>query len=70
MENIIVILLVGLAVAYIGRVYYKKYKKSNQCSCGCNTCPTDANSCEFPDEREKYLRDPNEKLENQQTDSS
>ncbi len=70
MENIIVILLVGLAAAYIGRVYYKKYKKSNQCSCGCSDCLADATSCEFPDEREKYSLDPNKQLENKQSDSS
>jgi hypothetical protein len=39
----------------LGRGYYKKYQKGNQCSCGCTCCPTDNSSCEFPEEREKQL---------------
>lgn len=70
MENIIVILIVGLAATYIGRLYYKKYKKSNPGSCGCSACPTDATSCGFADERETYSRHQNNQLENQQSDSS
>ena len=48
MENIIVIIIVGLAAFYLGRSYYKKYKKKDKCSCGCTSCPTDASSCDLP----------------------
>ena len=57
MENIAVILIVAVAAGLLGRSYYKKYKKGNQCSGGCDGCSTDTSSCEFPDEREELLRD-------------
>ena len=55
MENLVVIIIVGVAAGLLGRHYYKKYKKSNQCGCGCTACPTDTPSCEFPEERENQL---------------
>jgi len=57
MENIIVIIIVGLAAAYIGRSYYKKYKKGNQCSGGCAACPADTSSCDLPEESGKQIGD-------------
>ena len=57
METLIVIIIVGVAAGLLGRSYYKKYKKGNQCSGGCGGCSTDTSSCEFPDEREEQLRD-------------
>jgi len=53
MENLLVILIVGLAAFFIGRSYYRKYTKKDQCSCGCTACPTDASSCELPEANEK-----------------
>jgi uncharacterized protein (UPF0333 family) len=61
MENIIVVIIVVLAAVYIGRSYYKKYKKGNQCSCGCAACPADTSSCDFPEERSKQISDLQEK---------
>ena len=55
MENVIVILIVALAAGLLGRGYYKKYKRRNQCGCGCTSCQVDVASCEFPDERDKQL---------------
>ena len=52
MENLIVIIIVGVAAGLLGRSYYKKFKKGNQCSCGCTSCSTDTSSCEFPEERD------------------
>jgi hypothetical protein len=63
MENIIVLIIVGLAVGLLGRSYYKKYKKGNQGSCGCSSCPTDAACCEFPGEREKQLSESRKSME-------
>jgi len=57
MENLIVIIIVGVAAGLLGRSYYKKYKKGNQCGCGCTDCATDTSSCEFPEEREKQIAD-------------
>jgi hypothetical protein len=54
-ENIVVIIIVGIAVAFLGRSYYKKYKKGNQGSCGCTSCPADASCCELPERREKHI---------------
>jgi len=56
MENLIVIIIVAIAAGLLGRHYYKKYKKGNQCSCGCTSCATDASACEFPEERDAQLR--------------
>jgi hypothetical protein len=53
MENILVILIVGLAAFFIGRSYYKKYKKSDQCSCGCSSCPADTAACDLPEADKK-----------------
>lgn len=53
MENIIVILIVGVAAGFIGRNFYRKFKKKNRCDCGCSACPADVSSCEFPEERER-----------------
>jgi hypothetical protein len=57
MENLIVIIIVALAAGLLGRSYYKKYKKDNQCSGGCCSCSTDTSSCEFPEERDTQLID-------------
>jgi len=48
MENIIVIIIVGLAAFFLGRSYYRKYKKKDACGCGCAACPTDASACDLP----------------------
>ena len=55
MENIAVILIVAVAAGLLGRSYYKKYKKGNQCGGGCSSCSTDTSACEFPDERDKQI---------------
>ena len=55
MENLIVIIIVAIAAGLLGRHYYTKYKKGNQCSCGCTSCETNASACEFPEEREKQV---------------
>lgn len=64
MENLIVIIIVGVAAGLLGRNYYKKYKKGNQCSCECTSCPTDTASCEFPEEGDKQLREIRKTMEN------
>ena len=64
MENLIVIIIVGVAAGLLGRSYYKKYKKGNQGSCGCSSCPSDAACCEFPDERQKQIGDIRKTIQN------
>jgi len=64
MENLIVIIIVAVAAGLLGRHYYKKYKKGNQCRGGCSSCSTDTSSCEFPDERDAQLADIRETMEN------
>jgi hypothetical protein len=64
MENIAVILIVAVAAGLLGRSYYKKYKKGNQCSGGCSSCSTDTSSCEFPEERDTQLNDIRKTMEN------
>jgi hypothetical protein len=54
METIIVIIIVALAAAFLGRSYYKKYKSGrNQGSCGCTSCPADASCCELQERRDQ-----------------
>ncbi|MBW2438934.1 MAG: FeoB-associated Cys-rich membrane protein [Deltaproteobacteria bacterium] len=48
MENILVVIIVGLAAFFLGRSYYRKYKKKDACGCGCTACPTDASACDLP----------------------
>jgi len=50
MENIIVIIIVALAAAFLGRSYYKKYKKGNQGGCGCKSCPSGSSCCQLPED--------------------
>jgi hypothetical protein len=64
MENLIVIIIVGVAAGMLGRSYYKKYKKSNQGSCGCSSCPTDAACCEFPEQKDKQTIEIRKTMEN------
>jgi hypothetical protein len=48
MEIFIIIVIVGLATAYIIKTYYNKYKtaKTGGSSCGCSSCDTRAACCE------------------------
>lgn len=57
MENIIVIIIVAVAAGLLGRSYYKKYKKGNQCGCGCTDCAADISTCEFPEAKEEQIRE-------------
>jgi hypothetical protein len=57
MENLIVIIIVGIAAGLLGRSYYKKYKRGNQCSGGCCSCSSDASSGAIPEEGDTQLRD-------------
>lgn len=58
LENIIVILIVAVAAAFIGRNFYQKFNKKNKsCSCECSSCPTDVSSCELPEVKEQILKD-------------
>jgi hypothetical protein len=63
-ENIVVIVIVGMAAAFLGRSYYKKYKKGKQSSCGCSSCPVDASACDHPEERQKHINEINKPAEN------
>ncbi|UCH21475.1 MAG: FeoB-associated Cys-rich membrane protein [Deltaproteobacteria bacterium] len=47
MENIIVILIVGVAVLYLIRIFYKTTKKGDGCGCGCSSCDT-VDDCDEP----------------------
>ena len=64
METLIVIIIVGVAAGLLGRSYYKKYKKGNQCSGGCSSCSADTSSCEIPEERDAQLTDIRKTMEN------
>lgn len=50
-ETILVFLIVAVAAAYIGRVYYRKFKAAqkaeNPCSCSgsCEGCQVDSADC-------------------------
>jgi hypothetical protein len=70
MENILVVLIVGLAAGLLGRGYYKKYKSGNPCRCGCTSCPVDDASCEFPEERQKQINAMLNRMESYPADSS
>ena len=54
MGNILVILILVLAVAYIGRAFYRGSKKQAACGCGCSACGDDPSCSE---QTEKKLLD-------------
>ena len=41
MYNLLVILIVVVAIAYIIRTFYKRLKKKEVGCCGCSSCDTD-----------------------------
>jgi len=45
MDNLLVILIVIVAIAYIIKTFFKKLKQEDSC-CGCSSCNTDSTSCE------------------------
>jgi hypothetical protein len=49
METILVIIVVGLASAYLVRKFYRSLQKTEetQCGCGCTSCPSEQ-KCEEP----------------------
>ena len=52
MEDLLVILIVVLAGAYIARTYYRKWKKKKACGCVCSGCES-LNECGVPPKKEK-----------------
>ncbi|MBU2497607.1 MAG: FeoB-associated Cys-rich membrane protein [Proteobacteria bacterium] len=47
MDNVFVILILVLAVAYIARTFYRKSKRQASCGSGCCGCDDDS-SCDVP----------------------
>ena len=49
MQTVIIAIVVGLAVFFIARNYYRKYKAvetSESCGCACDSCGKDRGDCE------------------------
>ncbi|MDP7355213.1 MAG: FeoB-associated Cys-rich membrane protein [Desulfobacterales bacterium] len=46
MDNLMVTLIVSLAVAYIFKTFYKKFKKRSEMNCGCSGCDVGSETCE------------------------
>lgn len=46
MYNLLVILIVIVAIAYLIRFFYKRLKNQGDCCCGCSSCNTDSTYCE------------------------
>ena len=57
MENIIVLLIVGLAVLYMIRIFYKTAKKEDGCGCGCSSCETSADCSDAEENQVSNLPD-------------
>jgi hypothetical protein len=57
METLIVFLIVAVAAAYVGRIFYRGFKQKNSCGCAC-TCCTLSDSCMEPAEAEKDQASP------------
>ena len=47
MENLLVIIIVALAGAYIVRTFYRRWKGEEDCGCGCSSCDIEA-TCDDP----------------------
>lgn len=46
MYNLLAILIVVVAIAYIIRTFYKRLKKQDPGCCGCSSCNTDSTYCD------------------------
>jgi len=57
MEGVIIFIVVGGAVFYIGRSYYRKFKtaESGSCCSGCSTCSKGAACTENDNEQGQIL---------------
>jgi hypothetical protein len=53
MENLIVILIVVLAGAYIIRTFYRRWNRKEADVCGCSSCDMNTTCSEL--EKEKYV---------------
>jgi hypothetical protein len=55
MDELLVVIAVGLAVLYVARRAYRKFKVSQESSCGCecSSCPVQNDTCPLPDSPEK-----------------
>ena len=53
MDNLIVILIVVLAGAYIVRTFYKRWKKRDGDVCGCSACDMNTSCSEF--KKDQYV---------------
>ncbi|MBI9085301.1 MAG: FeoB-associated Cys-rich membrane protein [Desulfobacterales bacterium] len=42
MQNLIVVIIVGLAAVYVARTFFGKKKTVGACGCGCTTCDASA----------------------------
>jgi hypothetical protein len=45
MEDLLTFLIVGAAVFYVVRSFYRSFKKGGNCACGCSSCGSKA-ACE------------------------
>jgi hypothetical protein len=62
MENLIVIIIIGIAAFFVGRNFYQKFNKKNtSCNCECSSCSTEVSSCELPEAKEHMLTGTNSK---------
>ena len=52
MEDLLVIVIVLLAGAYIARTTYKKWKKKKACGCACAGCDS-LGACDDPSKKEE-----------------
>jgi hypothetical protein len=50
METTLIVIIVGLASAYLVRKFYRSLQKKDetQCGCGCTSCPEEKNCDEPP----------------------
>ncbi|MGE0084948.1 MAG: FeoB-associated Cys-rich membrane protein [Desulfococcaceae bacterium] len=39
METAVVAVIVGIAVIYTAKIFYRSTKKKGACGCGCSSCP-------------------------------
>ncbi|MFZ7113154.1 MAG: FeoB-associated Cys-rich membrane protein [Desulfatiglandales bacterium] len=56
MEDLLVIVIVLLAGAYIAGTYYRKWKKKKACGCACAGCDS-LGTCAGPSKKEEDKKD-------------
>jgi hypothetical protein len=58
METALIVIIVGSALIYLARKFYRNFKQTGgaQCGCGCTACPSEKNCSELPTQSASHIK--------------